>query len=245
MLWVLPRSHLRVNTEQENARLLADPRVPLPGSVQTHLNAGDGVVYILPILHWGSNYSPKMRRTIHGGFSNYTHYETLCYSEYLAPDIQEKFQRWQARSTEMQHATESALRAAMENDAEGYVEALKTLHPERRSKGQMLSTVFLSKAACFIAAAHRHKLPDIPPELLSRGSTQHAITLNWGPQFAERFTHSEAALLWKRFQPLDSRLKSDEERYLPGFQSGPMRYFFNEMPTNYGLPDLIQTWGVS
>ena len=61
VLWVLPGSHLRVNTDAENQQLLADPKVPLPGAVQTHLNAGDGVVYILPILHWGSNYSRKMR----------------------------------------------------------------------------------------------------------------------------------------------------------------------------------------
>ena len=53
VLWVLPGSHLRVNTETENDLLLADPKSPLPGAVQTHLTAGDGVVYILPVLHWG------------------------------------------------------------------------------------------------------------------------------------------------------------------------------------------------
>ena len=56
-----PGSHIRINTEEENRQLLADPRLPLPGSVQTHLNGGDGVVYITPILHWGSNYSAKLR----------------------------------------------------------------------------------------------------------------------------------------------------------------------------------------
>lgn len=39
VLWVLPGSHLRANTEAENEQLLADPKVPLPGAVQTHLNA--------------------------------------------------------------------------------------------------------------------------------------------------------------------------------------------------------------
>ena len=76
-----------MNTEAENQQLLADPKVPLPGAVQTHLNAGDGVVYVLPILHWGSNYSRKMRRTIHGGFSNHTHYEAFDYIDYLSSEV--------------------------------------------------------------------------------------------------------------------------------------------------------------
>ena len=50
----------------------ANPRLPVPGWVQTNLRAGDGVVYILPLLHWGSNYSTRLRRTIHGGFSDFT-----------------------------------------------------------------------------------------------------------------------------------------------------------------------------
>ena len=51
VLWVVPGSHLRLNTPEENEVMLADPPRPLPTGVQTHLEAGDGVVYILPILH--------------------------------------------------------------------------------------------------------------------------------------------------------------------------------------------------
>lgn len=141
VLWVLPGSHLRVNTEAENEQLLADPKVPLPGAVQTHLNAGDGVVYILPILHWGSNYSRKMRRTIHGGFSNFTHYPSLDYVDYVSPSVQEKFNRWNERSNQMQVSTEKALRAAIEKSADAYHAALEQLHPDRGEKGKMLSTV--------------------------------------------------------------------------------------------------------
>ena len=35
------------------------------------LKAGDGVAYILPLLHFGSRYSTKTRRTLHGGYSIY------------------------------------------------------------------------------------------------------------------------------------------------------------------------------
>ena len=242
VLWVLPGSHLRVNTPAENQQLLADPKVPLPGAVQTHLNAGDGVVYILPVLHWGSNYSRKTRRTIHGGFSNHTHYQTLDYIEYLSPAAQDMFQRWQARSTQMQDWTESALRAAIRKDATAYHTALENLHPGSGEKGKLLSTVFLSKAACFVTLAYNPELADIPEDLRNRGKGFHGITLNWGPPFAERFTPAEAATLWERFKPLDALLKSDEEQYLPGFQSGPMQYYFNEMPTNFGVASFIKTW---
>ena len=242
VLWVLPGSHLRVNTEAENEQLLADPKVPLPGAVQTHLNAGDGVVYILPILHWGSNYSRKMRRTIHGGFSNFTHYQSLDYVDYVSPSVQEKFDRWNERSTQMQVRTEKALQAAIEKDADAYHAALEQLHPGRGEKGKMLSTVFLCKAACFVALMHGCELADIPDDLQNRGKGFHAITLNWGPPFAERFTKAEAATLWERFKRLDALLKTDEELYLPGFQSGPMHYYFNEMPANFGVADFIKTW---
>ena len=242
VLWVLPGSHLRVNTEAENEQLLADPKVPLPGAVQTHLNAGDGVVYILPILHWGSNYSRKMRRTIHGGFSNFTHYQSLDYVDYVSPSVQEKFDRWNERSTQMQVRTEKALQAAIEKDADAYHAALEQLHPDRGEKGKMLSTVFLCKAACFVALMHGCELAGIPDDLQNRGKGFHAITLNWGPPFAERFTKAEAATLWERFKRLDALLKTDEELYLPGFQSGPMHYYFNEMPANFGVADFIKTW---
>lgn len=243
VLWVIPGSHLRVNTDEENQQLLADPRVPLPNGVQTHLNAGDGVVYILPILHWGSNYSQKMRRTIHGGFSNFTHYPTFDYIEYLSPQVQEMFDRWDKRSQQMQMWTEYALQSVIKKNATAYHTALEKLHPDRGKKGKLLSTVFLCKAACFVALAHGCELEDIPDDLKNRGKGFHSITLNWGPPFAEgRFTREEASVLWKRFKSLDALLKTDEEHFSPGFQSGPMRYYFNEMPPNYSVSDFISSW---
>ncbi len=245
VLWVLPGSHLRVNTEAENQQLLADPRAPLHGGVQTHLNAGDGVVYILPVLHWGSNYSRKMRRTIHGGFSEFTSYPAFDYVDCLAPGVQAMFDRWDERSSQLQVWTENALRAVIDKDADAYHTALDNMHPSRGEKGTLLSTVFLCKAACFVALAHGCEIADIPDDFRNRGKSSHAITLNWGPAFAEEwFTRDEASLLWKRFQPLDARLKTDEEHFSPGFQSGPMRYYFNEMPINYGVADFIESWKV-
>ena len=43
-------SHARLNTPEENEQMRANDGVPLPGSIQTHLRAGDAAVYMQPIL---------------------------------------------------------------------------------------------------------------------------------------------------------------------------------------------------
>ena len=67
VFWIVPRSHRRTNTDEENRQLAENPSVPLPGGMPVELNAGDGVVYTHLLLHWGSYYSSKMRRTLHPG----------------------------------------------------------------------------------------------------------------------------------------------------------------------------------
>lgn len=242
VLWVVPGSHLRLNTNKENEQLLADPRAPLPGGIQTHLKAGDGVVYILPILHWGSNYSTKTRRTIHGGFSNHTQYPNLDFVEHLKAPNQRTFENWEKRSIEMQNHTEAALRAAIKRDKQNYHSNLEKLCPNRKEKGKMLTTIFLSKMVCFINLNKNPNFESISDDLRQKASNAHPTTLNWGPKFADRFSFEEARTLWKRFKIVEAKLQMDEEHFFPGFQSGPMHYFFNQMPTDFNVTDLISSW---
>ena len=242
VLWVVPGSHLRLNTPEENEVMLADPPRPLPTGVQTHLEAGDGVVYILPILHWGSNYSTKMRRTVHGGFSTFTSIDDLSFVEHTSADAQTAFTRWNDRGEQMKRHTESALRAVVAGDGAAYLDALDSLHPERGEKGRILSTVFLCKAALAIRLHKDPPLQGITEDLQRRVLGKHPITLNWGPEFADRFTLDEACLLWDRFSPLEALLQADEEHFVPGFQAAPMKHYFNEMPVDYGTADFIASW---
>ena len=242
VLWVMPGSHLRLNTPDENDRLQADPRVPLPGGVQTHLEAGDGVAYILPILHWASNYSNKMRRIIHGGFSNFTFYEDPQFSNHLSPHARGEFERWAKRSAVMQNETESALRACIEKDTAAYLASLENLHPGRREKGRMLSTVYLCKAALMIKLKKHPGLEGVPDEFRRRAQKPHPLTMNWGPEFANRFSMKEADVLWERFEKLDALLQADEEHLSPGFQGMPNRYHFNQMPADFNVEDFIVSW---
>ena len=243
VLWVVPGSHNRFNTAEENAALNADPRRPLPGAIQVHLKAGDGVPYILPLLHWGSRYNAKMRRTIHGGFSEFTHYEDLSYLGHLSSTAQATFRRWNGRSERTFAQIEAALRAVIRKDGAGYLAALEGLHPGRGDKGRLLSTIFLSKSAKRI---HQLKSPhfDRLPEQEQGWATHiHPITLHLGRPMADRFTVQESDVLWARFKCVDDLVQAEEEQWTPGFQGEATRYYFEEVPAALSVEGFVANFG--
>lgn len=244
VLWVVPGSHVRINTEEENRELLENPHAPLSSGIQTHLAAGDGVVYITPILHWGSNYSTKLRRTIHGGFASWgrIYYRNLNFIEHLNPGARKTFDRWTSHSTVARDNTEEALRAAISKDGTAFRRSIEKIRPGAGENGKKLLTVFLCKTAIHIRCTKRPNLETVPEDLRSRGTRPHPTSLNWGPQFADRFTLDESDALWTRFEGLDAALQKGEEQFSPGFQSEPMYYNFNEMPDDFNLDQFIASW---
>ena len=160
VLWVVPQSHIRRNTEEENRQIAKDARAPLANGVQTHLNAGDGVAYILPILHWGSNYSTKLRRTIHGGFADFTHYPDLSYLKHLSSAAQTTFTHWNQHSQTKMNQTEAVLRAALQKDGAAYRAALPphdqryatSMHPMTLQWGQPIADRFSTAEAAALWA---------------------------------------------------------------------------------------------
>ncbi len=242
VLWVVPGSHRRLNTEAENCQLLENQRVPLPGSIPVELNGGDGVVYSNYLLHWGSNYSTKLRRTIHGGHTIFPYYPDLSFAQFLPPSARETFETWTQRSAGMQDLTEAALRAIINRNAGAYRETVEALQPSAGEASKMVLAIYLCKAAYHIDILKNSDFEQLPPEVRRRAANPHSISINWGPQFANRFSKAEADLLWQRFETLDAKLQADKEHFVPGFQSGPMRYFFNEMPADFGVEDFIASW---
>ena len=242
VLWVVPKSHIRRNTEEENRQLTKDNRAPLASGVQTHLNAGDGVAYILPILHWGSNYSTKLRRTIHGGFSDFTHYPDLSYLEHLSPAAQTTFTRWDQHSHQKLGQTEAVLRAALQKDGAAYRTALDALHPSRGPKGQLQSTLFLSKAARRIRHLKRPDFATLPDQDQRYATSMHPMTLQWGQPIADRFSAAEAAALWTRFKPVDDALQAPELQWAPGFQGEDTHYYLNDVPADLSVDRFIAGW---
>lgn len=241
VLWVIPGSHRRRNTAQENAELLKDRAGPVTGGMPVELNAGDGVVYINYLNHTGSNYTTKKRRTLHGGHAIYGTYAELGFLENLAPWAAERFTSFAARGKRMKDATEAALRAVIARDEVGYRAALATLQPGAGPHGRTTLTIYLSKAAMQI---HILKDPAYGPldDLHRWVEGQHPITLNWGPDFAGRFSAEEAATLWNRFKSMDAALQSDVDVFEPAFQARPMRYYFNELPAGVDAESFIAGW---
>ena len=241
VLWVIPESHRRRNTEQENAELLKDRAAPVTGGIPVELNAGDGVIYINYLNHTGSNYTTKKRRTLHGGHAIYGTYPETGFVESLAPWARERFESYAARGERMKDATEEALRAVIAKDEPAFRAALDALQPGAGPHGRTTLTIYLSKTAKQIRIL---KDPDHGPldDLHRWVEGEHAITLNWGPDFTARFTAEEAATLWSRFKGMDAALQSDVDVFEPAFQARPMRYYFNELPAGIDTESFIAGW---
>ena len=254
VLWVVPGSHRRRNTEKENGEFMKDMQGVTEVSnerlqaaaegIAVELKAGDGVVYSNFLLHTGSNYTTKKRRTLHGGHAIFGQYPELGFAESLSPAAREKFEAFARRESQMMDATEAALRAVIDRDAVAYRAALKRLQPGAGPHGKTVLTIYLSKAALHIRALKDPGF-DVTEETRRRASSPHTITLNWGPDFADRFTNEEAMTLWARFQALDAMLQGDEEMYEPSFQSGPLRYYFSDLPDGVDTESFIAGWGRS
>ncbi len=242
VLWIIPGSHSRPNTEEENRLLAANPRQPLPGGMPVELKAGDAVVYNNYLLHWGSNYSTKLRRIVHGTFGHFTYYPDPGIGDFLSSAPQSTFQDWVERSERVRNATEAALRSVINRDAPGYRAALEDLHPGAGNSGKSLFTIFLSKATNQLQNLKRPDFDTLPEQVRKRAVTAHPFALCWGEEFGRRFTPAEAETLVQRFQKLDSRLQNDEGTFEPGFQSQPMRYIFSRMPAGADYESFIADW---
>ena len=95
-LHVVPGSHLRRNSSEESKIERSMGLIPLTGTLKVDLKAGDGVIYINFILHWGSDYSSKMRRTLHGGHSIFTRLGDLAFTRFLSTTPREAFEAFEA-----------------------------------------------------------------------------------------------------------------------------------------------------
>ncbi len=241
VLWVVPGSHVRLNTAEENTQLRADPRVPLPHAVQTHLQPGDGVVYILPILHWGSAYLARQRRCIHGGFARYAQDRDQSFLPHLSPAAREAFERWTGRTDRAFERTEAALRAAMAGDVAAYRTALDGIHPGRGPQRQMLFSIYLSKQAKYVLGSKRPDAVCWTDKERNYAADAHPMTLHWGQRMADRFTTEEAERMFGAFEPLDTSLQADTEQHMPGFQGAASTYRFDELP-DFTLGDLYRSW---
>lgn len=239
VLWVVPGSHARPNTDAETQQLTEDPRRPLPEALQVELGAGDAVVYTNLILHWGSDYSTKRRRTVHFGYRSFggdlfPYVLGLHRSGDVGTHLGEAAGaawREHRRLYEVECDTiESVFSAAIAGDTEAFQQGVARLHPGPRYREVCL--ILLSKLA-------RKLRFDGHPERPGYGGdfTQER-------ELAPRFTPEDLERLWQRFAPLDEALLAPDGReYVPGYQSGPMSYRFECMPDDLSVEGFAAGWG--
>ena len=244
VFWIVPGSHTRINTEAENRSLLENARVPVPGGEQVELRAGDVLVYVNYLIHWGSRYmSEPKRRTLHGGHTIYPHWEDLDFTRYLSAEARGWFELWAARTARLKDDTERALRAVLDRDAQAYTDALEALRPGAGAATKLQLTIWLCKAAMHIHNLKRSDYASLPAEFRRRAEYSHGISLNWGPPFAERFTKPEADTIWQQFGALEDHLLArDGEDYVPGYQSGPIPYSLERMQRGITVDQFIASW---
>ena len=244
VFWVVPGSHLRLNTDAENRQLSENPRVPLPGGVQVKLKAGDGLVYTNYLLHWGSNYTARtVRRTLHGGHTTYPCWDDIGFKQHLSPESGRLFESWSERTDKLRDATESCLRAVQERDRTAFLDGLEIIHPGAGPAGRLQIAIWLCKAAMNCYLLKRPDFDSLPETARPDLHYVHPITLNWGPSFAERFTKTQAEAIWGGFAELERHLRAaDGEDYVPGYQSGPIVYYLDRMREEFDLEDLFASW---
>ncbi|MBM3264075.1 MAG: phytanoyl-CoA dioxygenase family protein [candidate division Zixibacteria bacterium] len=237
VLWVVPGSHRRPNTKAENQSLSEDPRKLVPGGIPVELKAGDGVVYTNTILHWGSNYSAKHRRTIHLGYRSFggpvfpyvnRFYRDRPFTACLSPQAQAAFEDFARLYYAEADVIEATYRSILAKDVDGFLTHLAVLHPGEKQR--IVCLILLSKLV-YKMKFHTHK-----------NRPGYGGDWSYDEDLLPRFTPEELDLLWQRFVPLDARLQADTEQYTPGFQSGAMRYYFEEMPAGLDVEEFVTSW---
>jgi hypothetical protein len=238
VLWVIPGSHRRSFGERERTWTGRNLRERQPDAVPVELRAGDAVVYINYIWHWGSRYDRRIRRTIHGGHSCFTTHLGAPFLPALSERALRHFAWGEARAKRAQAATELALRAAMSRDPRAYRAALEAIQPGIGEKGRLLLGIYLDKLADGILHQHRRDVPEEQWQPRYIGGL-HPITLKWGRDFAHRFTAEEAEALWTSFAEFDAKLRGSPEDTAAHRQKD---YLYEDVP---GLVDPSRLWSGS
>ena len=247
VLWVVPGSHIRPNTDEEHNHLLTGQHTPIPGGIPVELNAGDGVVYSNLILHWGSNYSPKVRRTIHISYRSFDG-RTLPYVGHnyyradlarLPGDIGRGFEQFVELENRRYDQIEVFFRAIIDKDPDRFLDALAILHPVETAR--MVAVVLTCRMADKIQKLKRPDIVNLPFDERVAAVLEHRLSFQPYETFADRFTKSDADALWSRFESLAARLQADAERVVDN-DIPPSRYLYTEMPEHFEAEDFIASW---
>ena len=267
VFWILPGSHKQPTTEAQRRQLLLDPRSVLEGGLAVELGPGDGIVYPNLMMHWGSTYTSRLRRTIHLGYRSfggdifsYSHHLEWYYNDSFLQHVSAPARDFFASSAASYNGEldqiVATFGALIEGDESAFRAHLAALHPGPRCR--MVSVVLLCRIANKIVALHKPEIARLSVaerRPLLDGSPPAAYIEDLGP----RFTAAQAGVLEQRLAPLNNRLQEDAERVQrhyreiyaelkpaaaepPDFESRPLRTFNSEMPADFAVDEFVHSW---
>jgi ectoine hydroxylase-related dioxygenase (phytanoyl-CoA dioxygenase family) len=239
VFWIVPQSHRRVNTAAEIKHLKDKPRTPLPGGIPVKLGPGDGVVYTHLLLHWGSNYTCKLRRTLHPGYRpfgfasmpnvHWRHWEPGFF-HYLTPKERKFFETLDRLFLDEIELFASLFRAAIESKPEAFSEGLSRLHPSPQA--QAVTLAMLTRLSVKFCHAKGQDTPQSGAWFNDRDF-----------DYLDRlFSKDEAQVLAQRFAPLEDGLQLPEPAQDPSFQQFHLSYEPNKMPEGFSVEGFFKTW---
>ena len=267
VFWILPGSHKQPTSEAQRRQLLLDPGSALEGGIPVELGVGDGVVYPNVMMHWGSRYTSRLRRTIHLGYRSfggdifpYLHQLDWFHSDgflhYASVEARAFFARSAEQYGKERDQIEATLGAVIEGDEAAFRECLATLHPG--APGRMVSVVLLCRIANKIVSLHKAEIARMSVEE-RRPLIDGSPPVYYSEDMARRFTADQATALEQRLAKLNQRLQQDtdrvHQRYAeiyadlkpdadgpPNFESRPLRTFNSEMPSGFDVDEFVESW---
>ena len=221
----------------------------MPGGIPIELSAGDGVVYSHMGLHWGSNYSTKLRRTVHLGYRAFGgdsypivdhFYWNLEFTQHLPAEARAQFEHFSRLHTQQCDAIEATFHATRNKDAESFRDGLAKLHPGEAER--MVAVVFLSKLADKVRTLKDPEVKKLSIEERIGAISAHRLNFHLYEDFADRFSAEDAEDIWQRFSTLYEKIESEIAQSVPDRTSRVMRYQLTDMPANFEVEDFIQSW---
>lgn len=255
VLWVVPGSHLRPNSSIENDYVNSKVRSAIPGSIPIRLRAGDAIGFSDLCLHWASNYSTNLRRTLFFAYRAFdsssfphsivahTYYWDSRLPQVMQGSMRSEYFRMLQCQLSWYGMIEAAFRAAIEADVEGFKQEVARLHPA--STGQDVCLIWLYEFAKKVFILSRPDVQRMPPSERAVMAREHpsGLYLQGIQQLAQRFRLGEAAALRSRFRMLDQMLK-DPQMIEHGSESqvATWRQYVGIDPGEKAVLGFLNTW---
>ena len=182
VLWLVPGSFRRPNTEEEDRQLRADPRKPLPGAASRSSSKRGWRRLYQSEPPLGQQLRHQTAAHDHGGYRSiggplYPYNPQSCnwdldrgmgFCRHLSPAARRTFEGWAERLAQERDLVEATLRTVLDRDAAAFRARLAELHPG--AKGRIVCVILLSKLAKNIHTLHR---PDVGRPAPGSARTRH------------------------------------------------------------------------